>query len=297
MTETVTARTTASGTPFTTVVRDGAGGKQRYHLSDAARASGGVVPAMLFSHGAGGTYESMDQSPTVRAIRDHAVDLGMIVYEADSGGSANNGNDAAQQSMVEGVAWLDETVTVGPIVVFGVSMGNIIGYWNSSLAPHANRVAYTIVQEGVTDLTHWYTVTPLQTKIVGNAYGLGWTETVQMEAWVAATEGHDPMRTDPAVWRGRRVFQIWDTADATVPWEDHGKKWVERFGGSADVEVMGTEGMGHTVHASHRDAIITRLDELFAPPPLPPRPLRDEPVWRVSGMTIVGADRALYSLS
>lgn len=283
---------TANGTSYT-IEENGEtenGRRSRWYVADHLR-NKPDVPLLLFVHGNGATYTSLDTTAQGQ-VRDWLVDNGWAVFEADAGGTSNFGNDAAQQAYIDGLAWVETRIDVGVIVALGVSMGGVAAYWLASLSPFADRVNHVVIQQGVSDLTYRYTATTSGTQVLGNAYGLGWTTTVDMPAWEIAADGHDPMWTDVNAWNGKQVLQLWDDADMTVEWVHHGEKWVQKYGSFADVEVIGTSGNGHTFHAGHREPTYAFLSQITDPLPQPP--LEREDVWRVHQYRIVGDDMRLY---
>lgn len=269
------------------------GARARWYVADHLRAST-EVPLLLFSHGNGATYTSLDTTAQGQ-IRDWLVDHGWAVFEADSGGTSNFGNDAAQQSFIDGLAWVDSRIDVGTIAAMGVSMGGVAAYWMASLSPMADRINHVIIQQGVSDLTYRYTATTSGTQVLGYAYGIGWSPTVNMDAWNIAADGHDPMWTELSAWEGKHVLQLWDDADATVAWEDHGEKWVGKYGQIATTEVVGTAGYGHTFNPSHRAAAYDFLSRVIAPPTIPPQEQGE--VWKIRQHRIVGDDFRLYPIA
>lgn len=286
---------TSSGTAYT-VEENGEtenGLRARWYVADHLRDKPDV-PLLLFVHGNGATYTSLDTTAQGQ-VRDWLVDNGWAVFEADAGGTSNFGNDAAQQAYIDGLAWVDSRINVGTIAALGVSMGGVAAYWLASLSPFADRVNHVVIQQGVSDLTYRYTATTSGTQVLGNAYGLGWTTTVDMPAWEIAADGHDPMWTDVSAWNGKQVLQLWDDADMTVEWVHHGEKWVQKYGSFADVEVIGTSGNGHTFHAGHREPTYAFLSQITSPLPQPP--LERGNVWRVHQYRIVGDDMRLYPLN
>lgn len=288
--------TTPSGTAYTVAERTGAGGNMRWYVADDIRGDLDV-PLLLFAHGNGGSYVSLDTTASGE-VRDWLVDNGWAVFEADAGGSSNFGNDAAQAAYVEGLAWVESEIDVGVIAALGVSMGGVIAYWLASLAPFAARVNHLVIQQGVSDLTYRYTATTSGTQVLGYAYGLGWSTVVDLPAWEAATVGHEPMDTDPSAWVGKTVLQLWDDADATVAWGNHGQAWVTKYGSAATVVVVGTSGFGHTFHSGHRTPTYTFLAALLPPEqPVVDPPPRDDVVWVVQQHRIVGDDLRIYALT
>lgn len=285
---------TSSGTAYT-VEENGEtenGLRARWYVADHLRDKPDV-PLLLFVHGNGGTYLTLDTTAQGQ-VRDWLVDNGWAVFEADAGGGSNFGNDAAQQAYIDGLAWIESRIDVGVIAALGVSMGGVAAYWLASLAPFADRVNHVVIQQGVSDLTYRYTATTSGTQVLGYHYGLGWTTTVDMPAWEIAADGHDPMWTDVNAWNGKQVLQLWDDADMTVEWAHHGEKWVQKYGSFADVEVIGTSGNGHTFHAEHREPTYAFLSQITSPLPQPP--LERGNVWRVHQYRIVGGDMRLYPL-
>ena len=286
---------TSSGTAYT-VEENGEtenGLRARWYVADHLRDKPDV-PLLLFVHGNGGTYLTLDTTAQGQ-VRDWLVDNGWAVFEADAGGGSNFGNDAAQQAYIDGLAWIESRIDVGVIATLGVSMGGVAAYWLASLAPFADRVNHVVIQQGVSDLTYRYTATTSGTQVLGYHYGLGWTTTVDMPAWEIAADGHDPMWTDVNAWNGKQVLQLWDDADMTVEWAHHGEKWVQKYGSFADVEVIGTSGNGHTFHAEHREPTYAFLSQITSPLPQPP--LERGNVWRVHQYRIVGGDMRLYPLN
>lgn len=117
---------TASGTAYT-VEENGEtenGRRSRWYVADHLR-NKPDVPLLLFVHGNGATYTSLDTTAQGQ-VRDWLVDNGWAVFEADAGGTSNFGNDAAQQAYIDGLAWVETRIDVGVIVALGVSMGGAL---------------------------------------------------------------------------------------------------------------------------------------------------------------------------
>lgn len=289
---------TARGTAYT-IEENGEtepGLRARWYVADHLR-NMPDIPLLIYVHGNGGTYTSMNNQSALQAW---LIDNGWAVFESDSGSTSNFGNDDAQAANIEGLAWVESRISVGVIAGLGVSMGGVLTYWLASLAPFADRVNHIVIQQGVTDLTYRYTATTSGTQVLGYHYGIGWTTVVDMDAWEVVADGHDPMWTDPSVWEGKKVLQLWDADDPTVVWSNHGEKWVAKYGDVADVEILGTTGQGHSYRTEHLEATYAFLTAITAPPEPPeptPGPGIWDDLWVYKGLRIVGGDLRLYPLA
>lgn len=143
------------------------------------------VPLAVYFHGQGDTSGGRIDDPTMIALRD----AGFATMTCDFHGN-NWGNQAAINDLADLLAWVTAGVTVGPVLLFGASMGGLA----SLNALHRGALASY-------DVRGWYGTMPACnlavayavptnnfTTQIRTAYGFA-----SDAGYAAATAGYDPV--------------------------------------------------------------------------------------------------------
>lgn len=259
------------------------------HWAVPVNAPSADVPLLVYTHGNTGAANQFTSFTAWAGLRNWWLDHGGAYVEGYGNGS-EFGNQGTRDQYEQSVLHVMSLIDVGQIVVLARSMGGIVGYWLASKSPVVSpKCTALIVSSGTTNLT----------ARVGGPPGYP-----DFRAWFglnadgsnfeAVMNAFDPMRQPLADWSGRKVMQLWGTADTTVDPDVHGKAWAAKYG--AAVALLATDerpGGDHTqsngsyLQTTQMTSFITAATGIGAAP-------GRKPVLSVERMFLVGGDRRLY---
>ncbi|WVX88577.1 esterase [Gordonia phage CheeseTouch] len=222
--------TTSGGTTYTVRTTDAVAAAGSIYWAVADNQNGAVdVPIVVYTHGNGGPPNQFTSYGEWKGLRDWLIDNGWAYVECTGGGATSWGNQASRDAYEAALTYVDTQIATGKVVVLGRSMLGLVAYWLASQSPViAPRCVGLIVNSGTTDLTYRYSVANGTDKTnMRTAYGAA-----DDAAFAANSIGFDPMLFPESVWNGRKVLQMWGTADTTVPPATHAQAWVTKYAAS-----------------------------------------------------------------
>lgn len=290
--------TTANGTVYTTRTFTTPGGDQAlWGIADDKLAAANI-PVVVYTHGNSGAYNQFAATAAFAGIRNWLIDNGWAWVESAGGGGSSWGNTAARQSYSEAFAHVSSAINVGDVVVLGRSMGGLVAYWLYLYEPAISAKAVgLIVNSGTTDMTARIGPPPGDTSI-RTAFGLA----ADGSDWSAKLEGFDPMKYPLSAWAGKKVLQLYGTADTTVPPAIHGQAWLDKYASAcaaAEVDVrLGGDHSTENGSYLQTSAMAGFIGKIRSEPTTPgpgPAPAPSE-VYRVEAAYLIGANGGLYPM-
>ncbi|QDH47710.1 minor tail protein [Gordonia phage Mellie] len=222
--------TTSGGTTYTVRSTDAvpAAGSIYWAVADN-RIGHPDIPIVVYTHGNGGPPNQFSSYGEWKGLRDWLIDNGWAYVECTGGGATSWGNQASRDAYEAALTYVDGQIDTGKVVVLGRSMLGLVAYWlasqSSVIAP---RCVGLIINSGTTDLTYRYSVANTTDKAnMRTAYGAA-----DDAEFATNSVGFDPMLFPESVWNGRKVLQMWGTADTTVPPANHAQAWIAEYGAS-----------------------------------------------------------------
>lgn len=284
--------TTPNGTAYSThAFKTPSGDQALWGVADhRLRASG--VPTVVYTHGNSGAYNQFAATAAFAGTRNWMIDNGWAWVESAGGGLSSWGNAAARRSYAEAFAHVNSILNVGKVVVLGRSMGGLVAYWLFLYEPTISAKAVgLIVNSGTTDLMRRIGAPPGDGSI-RSAFGLA----ADGSDWDSKLPGFDPMQYPVEAWSGKKVLQLYGTADTTVPPDIHGQAWIKKYAAAcafADVDVRiggdhSTEN-GSYLQTSAMTGFLSRLTDAPADPfPAP------SAVFKLERAYFIGENNILY---
>ena len=286
--------TTATGTTYT-VRTITLGSNVIYWAVDDTRLGDTDIPLVVYAHGNTGAANQFSAFGAWQGTREWLIDNGYAYVECTGGGLSSWGNQQARDDYEQAVAYVMTQIDVSQIVPLGRSMGGIVSYW---LYTHSTLVeplaAGLIINSGVTDLTAWLGPypgyadyrTPLGILADGSNYN-------------TVLDSFDPMRQPEADWDGgKKVLQLWGTADTTVPPAVHAQAWITKYGShlsKLDTDIR--DGGDHTqANGSYlQTAAMTAF--LFEVTGVGPEPIVETDTYKIIQAYRVGEYKRLYPMA
>lgn len=260
--------TTPAGTAYTVYPFTSSAGESCWRAIADSAFSDENIPLVIFCHGNPGTVvTSADQQfgQGYTTQRHWLIDNGWAYVEGHGAG-ANWGNQdarAAYRSMYDDtLAVLD----IGWNVVFGRSMGGLVGAYLASRDPKISRRCRGFVHLSATaDLTNRYSTASASDKAaLLTAY-----DAPDESSLMWAVRDHDPLLVTPAAWYGRNAIVQYDTGDVSVPPVVNAIPWFDRFGSQLTIgRTVSTTGGDHNSTPNnpvHAAATIAFLQDVLIP--------------------------------
>lgn len=244
-------------------------------------------PLLVYCHGVGGS-ETEFGIADYAAFRTWLDTRGWTAVEANAGGPGW-GNDTQRACYRAAVEHVQTLQTVTDIVVFGRSMGGIIGTWlhlhDPVIAPLSRGL---IACASVQDIGWAY-----DNGFGGSlraAHGTGSRSTT-----LDATIGRDPIRMPATDYAGTSVLWQYGTADTVVDPLANVIAQRDRVAPGLTLSVTDEEvGGDHYTVRTRTSAYTSFLNTLFPPPVVEDGVYRRS---RIGGRFVVGDDGLLYPLT
>lgn len=209
---------TANGTVYTVTTFTAAGAtyQSRMAVPDTLDGEQGI-PLLLYCHGAGGNHTELTAGSNLTLIRNAFLDAGWALLEADAGGP-HWGNDTSRDEYRRAFIHARATISVGPVVCMGRSMGGIPASYAATqdpvISPHVRGL---LLNSAVQSLAYQYGYHSTHKSAIRTAYGF--SDDADFDT---ATAGHDPLGDyDADVYAGLWVAWWAGDADDVVPYDQN----------------------------------------------------------------------------
>lgn len=294
--------TTPAGTEWTYLVHDqGVHGTTAMGCPTALLGSSDI-PTIQYTHGSRADYKQFCELPAWSGLRNELLDRGWAWIEGDFGGPSGWGNEAAYDAIVAGRDYWETQQDLTLQAILMRSMGGSAGWRVAALEPGYENVAMignsavSAFFDGASPYDSVGTTEPAQLDratayYFGVPFWQAWGFTAVADpdhptlaekkaAWDHLHGGAcfdlAPENIDPAHFAGRKIMNLWGTADPAVPFDPRGAHQLrQQWAGlpALDVPVVREGGVHAPPNASYYDvaAMIGFLLELVGeevePPP------------------------------
>lgn len=287
--------TTANGTSYT--VRSATVGGTTCYWGCADAAYGAPdIPTVLYAHGAGGAANQFASLSAWSGLRDWMIDNGIAWIEGSGGSSQNWGRPGTMEAYEAYIAHVRTVMSVGDIALLGRSMGGLVTsqMLTKSTMPYAGWINSSGVSTMFTGSEN--PDAPAIEKSTGRYFTSSviwgaWGESTY-DGWASAVRAADaaPEEWPSSVWAGKKILNLYGTADTSVPWYPRGASALRSaWSGLPDIDdVVARQGGDHGSNGTYFEvqAMSTFLATVFElTPPMPPEGVR----W-VRGMFRINGD-------
>lgn len=282
--------TTPAGTDYTITTTTLAGlGRGRVTYPNHVLGESNL-DSILYAHGANGGVGSFAGGAGYTDFRNWWLDQGKVVVEGeggapDSSGTTFNhwGNDMNRAAYPAYAEWAAGFLDISRWVPIGASMGGLIAKWLLTQSPLAADCAGMIGFASVSTITVG-NYDPVSTDTppninqrsgryfspsMLNAYGVTTYEDLE----VAAAD-HAPENWSPSVWAGKKILELYGTADIAVPWSPRGSQRLREIrAGQPAIDIADEHiGIDHALasgYSAHLSVVTDFLTTVLETTPTP----------------------------